>query len=94
MDTVYREQPMAPRVVYHVTGKYKNNPPLCRSCGFFITLTRVHKQGMVAAMLALTYRPKKRRRKRVHGFLKRMRSVGGARVLAARRRKKRKKLSV
>lgn len=41
-----------------------------------------------------TYQPKKRRRLRVHGFRKRMKSKGGRRVLKNRRSKSRKKLSV
>ncbi|MEK7567063.1 MAG: 50S ribosomal protein L34 [Patescibacteria group bacterium] len=41
-----------------------------------------------------TYQPKRRKRKRVHGFLKRSRSAGGRSVLKNRRRKGRKKLTV
>jgi large subunit ribosomal protein L34 len=40
-----------------------------------------------------TYQPKKRYRRRVHGFLRRMASVGGARVVQNRRRKGRKRLT-
>lgn len=40
-----------------------------------------------------TYQPKKRHRARVHGFLARMASKAGQRVLARRRLKGREKLS-
>ena len=40
-----------------------------------------------------TYQPKKRHRSGVHGFLKRMASKNGRKVIAARRSKGRAKLS-
>ena len=40
-----------------------------------------------------TFQPKKRYRRRVHGFLRRMSSVGGVRVIKNRRRKGRQRLA-
>ncbi|MGM0651618.1 MAG: 50S ribosomal protein L34 [Bacillota bacterium] len=40
-----------------------------------------------------TYQPKKKQRKRVHGFLKRKRTHGGKQVIKKRRQKMRKRLS-
>ena len=41
-----------------------------------------------------TYQPSKKRRKRTHGFRKRMKSETGKKILSRRRAKGRKKLSV
>ena len=44
-------------------------------------------------ILKRTYQPKKKQRKREHGFRARMRTRAGRAVIKARRRKGRKKLS-
>ncbi len=44
--------------------------------------------------MSVTYNPKKRKRKKTHGFLVRSKTPGGKNVIKRRRAKKRGKLSV
>lgn len=44
--------------------------------------------------MSVTYQPKKKKRAKSHGFLKRSRSKNGKKVLQARRQKGRKRISV
>jgi large subunit ribosomal protein L34 len=44
--------------------------------------------------MSFTYKPKKRKRSKTHGFLVRTKTAGGKKVLQSRRRKGRSKLAV
>lgn len=43
--------------------------------------------------MSITYQPKKRKRKRTHGFLKRSQTPSGKKVIVRRRRKGREKIT-
>jgi len=43
--------------------------------------------------MKMTYQPKNRQRKKVHGFRKRMETAGGRKILANRRKKGRRNIS-
>lgn len=44
--------------------------------------------------MSITYQPKKRKRKKAHGFRKRTRTAGGKKTLNRRKRKGRHKITV
>ena len=44
--------------------------------------------------MSVTYQPKNKKRKRTHGFLSRMKTPGGKKIIARKRQKNKKKISV
>jgi large subunit ribosomal protein L34 len=44
--------------------------------------------------MSITYQPKKRKRAKAHGFLKRSKSPGGQKTLKRRRQKGRKRVAI